>query len=197
MGSRRWVMVAVLASVVVGFSMGLVVGQGMAPARAQTEPTQSVEERAAEIKQRLVAVISARNAALSEEDKRRLSYPSVLSPMARLAKGIYLAELAALARQDTILGHYLRYMSGALRPGSLGRVDQPAYYELLLQDRFLDHFSQELASTGLPPVVPPLTDKELKWLGPVGSYANGEVARDAHLDEWPYSMAAATVFGVD
>lgn len=166
--------------------MGLAVGQGVAPAGAQTEPTQSVEEKAAGIKERLVAVISAYNDTWADENKRFLR---ATHPTGQYYRSLYLADLAASARQDTILGHYLRYMSGVLRSNAM-RVSSPAYHELLLQDRFLDHFSQELASTGLPPVVPSLTDDELKAMGPIG-FSTGK------LDRWPYSEAAATVFGVD
>lgn len=84
-----------------------------------------------------------------------------------------------------MLGQYLRYMGPALETGPFPKV--------LLEDRFLDHFSQSVASTGLPPVYPALTNAEIKKRNDEHSGLSRIGALPAPT--WPYSPSGSALLG--
>ena len=146
---RKLAVLARLALVLaIGFVAGVFVGQQATPARAQTA---TVEARAAAIKAELVDSItryqSTYNATFSEE-LSQVDLEKSIGPMASYLRGTYVGGLAKVARYDTLLGQYARYLP-EISPKSI------------LEDRFLDHFSFSIAKYGLPPAMPPLTDAEL------------------------------------
>ncbi|MGE5617631.1 MAG: hypothetical protein ACM3US_00035 [Sphingomonadaceae bacterium] len=181
---------AMLALAAATFAVGIVVGQGGLPAKAQAP---SVEEKAAAIKAHLLEKITAVNAEVPPERWRHINGTHTTYEQYRAE---YLYRLAYAAKDDAVLGHYLRYMAPALRYFFISE-------DTLLGERFVDYFAQQMAATGVPPVVPNFTDEDFKRLAP--SAMTFEDFKSLlpwpgtmfypKVSNWPYSAGGAAVFG--
>ncbi len=168
---------AILGAAAAMFAAGVVVGQGILPAKAQTPAT---EEKAAAIKANLVEKITAFNSEMPAEVFSRINGTG---PVNVQYQAEYLYGLAGTAKDDILLAHYLRYMAPVLRYFFISS-------DTLVDDRYLNPFAQEMGRSGVPPVVPPIPDADFNRLGPRSVLAGG-----LKLDNWPYSAGAASAFG--
>lgn len=98
----------------------------------------------------------------------------------------YFRGLALLSQDRPMVGHYARYLAPAL---SAGVVRAP---EDLLKDRFLDHFSETVATTGLPPVFPALTEEEIAHVEDRLYFT-----KPAWKTTWPFGWSAGWLLGAN
>ena len=148
-----------------------------------------MDEKAAAIKAELVDVLTQFNAAIPpDSDLRQVELAPSGNSHKRYVAAQYLRVLALLSQDYPMVGHYVRYLAPAF---SAGVVRVP---EDLLKDRFLDHFSRAVATTGLPPVFPPLTLKEIDQ---VENFMLCPLGPPAWQTTWPYGWAAHWLLGVN
>jgi hypothetical protein len=178
-GEMRRRLLAVLVLVFV-FAVGFGLGQSGKPASAQVPST---EEKAALIRAEIKGTLIYHNSRFRGDMADAINNLDLGSgnDYLRWALGRYLDTLAPLARDNANLGRYLQYMGPALQV-------YPNAPKTLLEDRFVDHFSNEMAKTGLPPAFPCLTDEEIT------SMNQGWRMHDK-TKPWPYSWTGLMLFG--
>ena len=180
MGRRAIVAGLVMLTAVV-FVAGVLVGQQTASTKAQTVAT---DDKAAAIKAGLVESITHFHSLLRGELADALEKDS-FNPASRYGRtciGLYFDAITPQARDDVMLGQYLRYMAPALMRNEFPKA--------LLEDRFLDHFSQSVAATGLPPVLPAFTDSEIRDTNTRTRSTLMMIGKD---DTWPYSWSGGVL----
>lgn len=137
--------------------------EGDQPAAAPPDPTPTAEDRAAEIKANLTADLTAFNDGIPPNVLQGLLEKGLTTGTTALARAVqrwYFDNLAALAGERPLVGHYVRY----LRP--VFAMKTWMVPNDLLEPRFLDHFAESMAASGMaasgvPPVFPPLTYEEI------------------------------------
>lgn len=159
---------------------------------AEVMPT--VDEKAAAIKGGLVASITRFHNGLTGELADALANNGFdsNSPISQAFVGFYFDAIMPAARDDAMLGQYLRYMGPALEV--VRSANSGSFPKVLLEDRFLDHFSGAVARTGLPPTYPAVTNAEItRWK------SVNDMIDELHPGEsrrgWPYSRVGAQLLG--
>jgi hypothetical protein len=163
------------------FAIGVLAGQSIGTAGAQTQP---VDEKAGIIKTGLVDAINQQHSLFRGELATALQNDGfdTASPYGRALVGMYFDTITPAARDDAMLGQYFRYMAPALM-----RKDFP---KALLEDRFLDHFSQSVASTGLPPAFPAFTDAEIR---DTNTRTRNMLMMTSGNNPWPFSWSGTAL----